>query len=185
MVIDFVFDKNITPWNIINLTVGDDTKTVPLDTVANNIRRLHIPNPSETLFFEKKNIWHDGIEEIIFSTDGIFYNVFHADRLPCSIYIPIENDINYKSIDVLNEATILTDLKSQKRWKTAVLLQCTIIIIFILFLSVLFSILLNKLWFLSSIIGCFSAFSIITFVRRKTRYLLRKINKNASTDTKK
>ena len=178
MVIDFVFDKEITPWDTINLTINDNITTVELYVVSKNIRRLTLPDSNQEMRFEKPNIWANGIEEIIFSVDGVFNNVFHADRLPCSVCISVENKNKYKSVNILNDATVVTDAKSQKRWKIAVSIQTTVMVTLIIFLFALFSIILKKIWFLSAITGLLFATAIIIFINRKTKRLLKKINKN-------
>ena len=178
MVIDFVFDKEIPPWDTINLTIDNNITTVKLFVVSKNIRRLTLPDSNQVLYFEKQNIWANGIEEIIFSIDGVFNNVFHADRLPCSVCISVENKNKYKSVNILNEATIVTDTKSQMRWKIAVSIQTTVMVTLTLLIFALFSIILKKIWFLSAIAGLLLATVIIIFVKRKINRLLKKINKN-------
>jgi hypothetical protein len=178
MVIDFVFDKEITPWDTINLTIDDNITTVKLYVVSKNIRRLTLPDSNQEMRFEKPNIWANGIEEIIFSVDGVFNNVFHADRLPCSVCISVENNNKYKSINILDEATVVTDPKSQHRWKIAVCIQATIMVTLTLLIFALFSIILKKIWFLSTIVGLLFATVIVIFVKKKTNRLLTKINKN-------
>ena len=178
MVIDFVFDKEIAPWDTFNLTIDNNITTVKLFVVSKNIRRLTLPDSNQVLHFEKQNIWANGIEEIIFSVDGVFNNVFHADRLPCSVCISVESKNKYKSVNILNEATIVTDTKSQMRWKIAVSIQTTVMVTLTLLIFALFSIILKKIWFLSAIAGLSLATVIIIFVKRKMNRLLKKINKN-------
>lgn len=186
MLINFVFDENITPWETVEMTVGECVKRVSLKAAQGNVRILEVPDSGETIYFKNKNVWKEnGTVEIISSIDGVFNSVFRADRLPCSIEIEVECDGNDKTIDVFYDSTVLTTLKSQQTWQKGYNLQCTILIIMIAFLSILFSVIFKSVWYISFIIGCLLIFTTVRLGIKRADDVLDKINKVASMDLEK
>ena len=97
----------------------------------------------------KRNIWFDGIEgitEVFFSIDGNFYSVFDGDRLPYSLEIPIAVDDQNKIIKIPSDVALVTDAKSQNRWKAAIIVQIISFTLLVAFAAIIIALALKKLW---------------------------------------
>lgn len=126
MTIDFVFEKGIIPWETIWVKDEKKVKKMILKETSPQTRRVQLTDIGQCVSLVKRNIWFDGIEgitEIFFSIDGYFYCVLDGDRLPYSLEIPIAVDDQNKIIRIPSDVALVTDAKSQNRWKVATIVQ--------------------------------------------------------------
>ena len=87
MVIDFIFERGFSPWEEIEIICNGVVEKIRLEKTSSRTRRIQLSEIKESVSLIKKNIWLDGIEEVFFSIDGVFYNTFNTDRLPYSFQL--------------------------------------------------------------------------------------------------
>ena len=146
MVIDFVFEKSISPWDEIEVKSEESFEKIRVEKVSSKTRRLWLANKKQNVLLVKKNIWLDGIEEVFFSIDGVFNNTFDADRLPYSLEIPIIVDGKNKIINIPDDIILNTDAKSQNRWKVAMFIQNISFVLIVSFCTVVLALIFKNLW---------------------------------------
>ena len=176
MVIDFIFEKGISPWDEIEIKSEEAVEIVRLEKISSSIRRIQLNDKKQCVSLMKKNIWLNGIEEVFFSIDGVFYNTFNADRLPYSLEIPIVVDAQNRIIRIPADIILDTDAKSQNRWRVATFIQSIFFTLMLAFCAIVLALAFNKLWtvivFASIIIGLL----IFVIIIKKVKYLLAIIN---------
>ena len=180
MVIDFVFEKSISPWDEIEIKSEDGVESKRLEKTSSETRRVQLTDKRQCVYLVKKNIWHEGIEEVLFSIDGIFYNTFDAGRLPYSCEIPIVVDAQNKIIRVPSDIVLVTDTKSQTRWKVATLIQSVSLTLSLAFCTIVFSLVFKTLWAIIVFAGILMALLLLTIITKKAKKLLAMINSCSS-----
>lgn len=181
MIIDFDFGTQLTPCDSIDIRVGESVEKMRLHWVNSRTRRAKIPNMNETVWFIKTNEWCEGIDEILFSIDITFQNVFSGERLPYSFEIPCCPNQEKREIDIIKDGNINSDRISQKRWTIAVWVQFSVILLLIAVPIVIFALLFVEYWLLLTAVGILLSSSLLFLVRKRAKNILDLINGSKQT----
>lgn len=177
MIIDFVFEKGIRPWDEIELKSEETRETILLKKTSSRTRRLQVTAGKQGVCLTKKNVWLDGIEEVFFSLDGVFYNTFSAERLPYSVEISLADSSQSQTIRIPVDVVFDTDAKSQNRWKAATVVQSIVFALLLAFCSIVLSLAFKELQSVIVIVGLIMNMLIFAFSFRKVKFLLNLINR--------
>lgn len=181
MTIDLVFEKGIVPWGTIWIKDGETVKILILKETSPQTRRVQLTDKGQCVSLVKRNIWHDGIEgiaEVFFSLDGIFYSVFDGDRLPYSLEIPIAVDDQNKIIKIPSDVALVTDAKSQNRWKAAIFIQSISFTLLVAFAAIIIALALKKFWIVIMAFGIGISMCLLLYmaVIKRAKRILATIN---------
>ena len=176
MVIDFVFEKGISPWDEIELKSEEAVEIVRLEKTSSRTRRVQLTDNKQCVYVVKKNIWLNGIEEVFFSIDGVFYNTFDAERLPYSLEIPIVVDDQNKIIRIPSDIVLDTDAKSQNRWRVATFIQSIFFALMHAFCAIVLALAFKEFWIVIMLASIIIDLLIFVIIIKKVKYILATIN---------
>jgi len=177
MIVKMLFENDFEAWRSIDVKIGDKVEYKILKSFDKGVKSVEITDINEIVYFYKRNVWEDGIQELIFSVDGIFYNAFSSERLPCSFEFEIYPDSESLEINVMNEANIVSDSKSQSRWKLAVFIQLLIMEMEIIFVTVILVLAFKKIWHYFVITAAIIGIIIGIAVTKKKKKVLNWLNR--------
>lgn len=184
MTIDFLFEKGIIPWGTIWVKDEKKVKKMILKETSPQTRRVQLTDIGQCVSLVKRNIWFDGIEgitEIFLSIDGNFCSVLDGDRLPYSLEIPIAVDDQNKIIRIPSDVALVTDAKSQNRWKVATIVQIISTNLLVALAAIIIALALKKLWIviMASGIGISMCLLCCIGVIKRAKRILAAINDNS------
>lgn len=184
MIIDFVFEKGIIPWDVIGVKDEETVEMISLEKTSSETRRLRLEDKKQIVSLFNKNIWIDGIEEVFFSVDPVFRNTFEPDRLPYSFEIPIVVDSQNKIIRVPTDIALHTDGKSQGRWKVAMVIQLIVILLLLAFCTTILALSFEKYCVGIILASVIISFLTIRGILARAKCLLAAINGRCKTMAK-
>lgn len=123
MIINFLFDGVIKPFDYINIQTEKERRIISLEKTSKSSRMLTISNSKEIRIFQD-NIWQDRgvwLFEMFASLDFISNYVFETERLPISY--EFWTDHFGDSIDINIEDSIICTPVAMRRWKVAAFIQ--------------------------------------------------------------